>query len=169
MAVGDRRNPDAFVGRWNSECFNAPQLAVIVHRRAVRIEIGEVLAAAPAADAGTTIFDVAQARVASDRLGVHRRLLPAASHELIPACSTLRQAPVLYWQAEPMLNGSPRHRIAYVDGLRAVAVLLVVAFHAAKYSGMSPAGPMASLLRAGSHGVDLFFVLSGFCLSYPRS
>jgi peptidoglycan/LPS O-acetylase OafA/YrhL len=66
-----------------------------------------------------------------------------------------------------MLNGSPRHRIAYVDGLRAVAVLLVVAFHAAKYSGMSPAGPMAPLLRAGSHGVDLFFVLSGFCLSYP--
>ena len=66
-----------------------------------------------------------------------------------------------------MRNGSPRHRIAYVDGLRAVAVLLVVAFHTAKYSGMAPEGPVATLLRAGSHGVDLFFVLSGFCLSYP--
>ena len=66
-----------------------------------------------------------------------------------------------------MRNGSPRHRIAYVDGLRAVAVLLVVAFHTAKYSGMAPEGPVATLWRAGSHGVDLFFVLSGFCLSYP--
>ena len=66
-----------------------------------------------------------------------------------------------------MRNGSPRHRIAYVDGLRAVAVLLVVAFHTSKYSGMAPGGAVATLLRAGSHGVDLFFVLSGFCLSYP--
>ncbi len=54
-----------------------------------------------------------------------------------------------------------------MDGLRAVAVLLVVAFHTAKYSGMAPIGAVATLLRAGSHGVDLFFVLSGFCLSYP--
>lgn len=61
----------------------------------------------------------------------------------------------------------PRHRIAYVDGLRAVAVLLVVAFHTAKYSGLAPVGAAGTLLRAGSHGVDLFFVLSGFCLAYP--
>jgi peptidoglycan/LPS O-acetylase OafA/YrhL len=32
---------------------------------------------------------------------------------------------------------------------------------------MAPEGLAATLLRAGSHGVDLFFVLSGFCLSYP--
>jgi peptidoglycan/LPS O-acetylase OafA/YrhL len=66
-----------------------------------------------------------------------------------------------------MKDGDPRHRIAYVDGLRAIAVLSVIVFHTAKYSGMSPEGPLAKFFRSGSHGVDLFFVLSGFCLSYP--
>jgi peptidoglycan/LPS O-acetylase OafA/YrhL len=66
-----------------------------------------------------------------------------------------------------MRDGDPRHRIAHVDGLRAIAVLSVVAFHTAKYSGMSATAPFAWFFRSGSHGVDLFFVLSGFCLSYP--
>jgi peptidoglycan/LPS O-acetylase OafA/YrhL len=48
---------------------------------------------------------------------------------------------------------APTHRIDYIDGLRAVAVLAVVLAH--------------SLWKGGAHGVDLFFVLSGFCLSYP--
>jgi len=66
---------------------------------------------------------------------------------------------------------TPEHRIRYVDGLRAVAVLLVVANHAMLHS---PAlrvpvafASLAHLLLEGAHGVDLFFVLSGFCLSYP--
>src|SRR5579871_6461631 len=63
------------------------------------------------------------------------------------------------------------HRIAYVDGLRAVAVLLVVAHHVARHAPHAPAQvPFLSfehVLLDGSHGVDLFFVLSGFCLSYP--
>jgi peptidoglycan/LPS O-acetylase OafA/YrhL len=54
--------------------------------------------------------------------------------------------------------------------LRAIAVLLVVVFHAAKYderiSG-SVHSSAATLLKYGCHGVDLFFVLSGFCLAYP--
>jgi peptidoglycan/LPS O-acetylase OafA/YrhL len=62
------------------------------------------------------------------------------------------------------------NRIAYIDGLRAVAVTSVVAFHAAKYNPAIAGDPSSLLglaLRHGSHGVDLFFVLSGFCLSYP--
>jgi peptidoglycan/LPS O-acetylase OafA/YrhL len=47
-------------------------------------------------------------------------------------------------------------RLAAVDGLRAVAVLAVVAHHA----GLLPLG-------YGTRGVDLFFVISGFCLSLP--
>ena len=62
---------------------------------------------------------------------------------------------------------APRHRIGYVDGLRGVAVLLVVAHHAVKYSGISPVSPIARVLFHGNHGVELFFVLSGYCLSYP--
>ncbi|TAM76122.1 acyltransferase [bacterium] len=61
-------------------------------------------------------------------------------------------------------------RIKYIDGLRALAVLSVVVFHAAKYDpGITHASSsLASfLLRQGCRGVDLFFVISGFCLAYP--
>jgi peptidoglycan/LPS O-acetylase OafA/YrhL len=64
-------------------------------------------------------------------------------------------------------------RIGYVDGLRAIAVLGVLAYHSALHSsGVAsfhsvPASPMMLFFRQGCHGVDLFFVLSGFCLSYP--
>jgi peptidoglycan/LPS O-acetylase OafA/YrhL len=62
-------------------------------------------------------------------------------------------------------------RIAYVDGLRAVAVLMVIAHHAILHSPLLPRPvpflSAAHFLLEGSHGVDLFFVLSGFCLSHP--
>lgn len=58
-------------------------------------------------------------------------------------------------------------RIGYVDGLRAIAVLAVVISHVGKHSLVSPASPLGFVLRQGAHGVDLFFVLSGFCLAYP--
>jgi peptidoglycan/LPS O-acetylase OafA/YrhL len=58
-----------------------------------------------------------------------------------------------------------RHRIHYLDGLRAIAVLLVIVYHTVRTANMS--GPLARFLSHGNHGVDLFFVLSGFCLSYP--
>lgn len=66
---------------------------------------------------------------------------------------------------------APEQRIRYVDGLRAIAVLLVVAHHVMLHSPALtvpvPFFSMTHLMLEGAHGVDLFFVLSGFCLSYP--
>ena len=56
---------------------------------------------------------------------------------------------------------SLRH-LAFVDGLRALAVLSVLFYHAA-IDGPNP----PSWANIGSRGVDLFFVISGFCLTYP--
>jgi peptidoglycan/LPS O-acetylase OafA/YrhL len=53
----------------------------------------------------------------------------------------------------------PRHRIGYIDGLRAVAVLSVAVYHALHNAGKASVGAPV--------GVGLFFVISGFCLSYP--
>ena len=60
---------------------------------------------------------------------------------------------------------APHHR-ADVQGLRAVAVLLVVAFHV----GGSPvaqtrSGSTWALARSGFVGVDVFFVISGFVIT----
>lgn len=60
-----------------------------------------------------------------------------------------------------------KHRTEYVDGLRAVAVLAVVVHHAAKYDLAMPLDAGRHFLLEGAHGVDLFFVISGFCLAYP--
>ncbi|HKU67859.1 MAG TPA: acyltransferase [Candidatus Baltobacteraceae bacterium] len=58
-------------------------------------------------------------------------------------------------------------RIRYFDGLRALAVLSVVAFHAGKYSRADLARVFPRIVMQGHHGVELFFVISGLCLSYP--
>jgi peptidoglycan/LPS O-acetylase OafA/YrhL len=55
-------------------------------------------------------------------------------------------------------------RLAYIDGLRAVAVLLVMLFHARVHT---PGVILDPFFKEGTHGVDLFFVLSGFCLAAP--
>lgn len=62
-----------------------------------------------------------------------------------------------------------RERLDYVDGLRAVAVLSVIAFHCGVSNAvLAPQNTLLTLLlKQGCHGVDLFFVVSGFCLSYP--
>ncbi len=64
-------------------------------------------------------------------------------------------------------GGYVQGRIAYIDGLRAVAVLSVVVFHAAHWDPHLHSPLARHLTIEGAHGVDLFFVLSGFCLSYP--
>lgn len=52
--------------------------------------------------------------------------------------------------------------VASLDGVRGVAVLLVVLFHFLPHDGV---GPLSILSSAGWIGVDLFFVLSGFLIT----
>lgn len=69
-------------------------------------------------------------------------------------------------------------RIRYIDGCRAVAVLSVVLYHCVSHAAWGQrilALPLdttilhlfVKLFSKGVHGVDLFFVISGFCLAYP--
>jgi len=62
---------------------------------------------------------------------------------------------------------APGAHVPALDGLRGVAVLLVLAFHFAHIDGEGGAVERALLgaTRAGWAGVDLFFVLSGFLIT----
>lgn len=72
--------------------------------------------------------------------------------------------------------GRQGDRIAFVDGLRGIAVLLVVVYHAWWYlHDPNDGAPLYRVPQAlyswlfdgrGDQGVSLFLVLSGFCLSY---
>lgn len=64
-------------------------------------------------------------------------------------------------------QSAPTQHLAYMDGLRGIAILLVVACHGAKYAMDFHQGWTYHALAEGAHGVDLFFVISGFCLAYP--
>lgn len=59
-------------------------------------------------------------------------------------------------------------RFAAVDGLRGLACLAVVAHHAYYHAGRYqwPWG-LPQVFSYGYLGVEIFFVLSGFCLAYP--
>lgn len=65
------------------------------------------------------------------------------------------------------MPGQPNeNRMAAIDGLRAIAVLMVVAFHYLgrwpnDYTGLS----IAPMFEFGWLGVDLFFVISGYCIA----
>ncbi|MGZ4625514.1 MAG: acyltransferase family protein [Kineosporiaceae bacterium] len=82
------------------------------------------------------------------RQAVTSRAAPAVRDVLPPTRRELRRLE---------RRGVPRPRVAFrpdVEGLRAVAVLLVVAFHA----GLGP-------FSGGYVGVDVFFVISGFLIT----
>jgi peptidoglycan/LPS O-acetylase OafA/YrhL len=61
---------------------------------------------------------------------------------------------------------SHRH-LMYLDGLRALAALYVVMDHASKYIDLRAYGSVESVLGLGHYAVNLFIVLSGFCLMLP--
>lgn len=58
-----------------------------------------------------------------------------------------------------------KRHIAYIDGLRGFAVFGVLIAHIALHAHWN--GPLARVVLEGAHGVDLFFIVSGFCLAYP--
>src|SRR5260370_30559316 len=59
-------------------------------------------------------------------------------------------------------------RIPELDGLRGLAILLVLVFHYISQEGVLPSGSFGDRLQRlvimGWTGVDLFFVLSGFLI-----
>jgi len=63
--------------------------------------------------------------------------------------------------------------VSWIDGLRGLAVLIVLLYHHWGFAGFPPMkiGPLnvADLLENGIHGIHLFFVISGFCLAWPFS
>jgi peptidoglycan/LPS O-acetylase OafA/YrhL len=60
-----------------------------------------------------------------------------------------------------------RERIPGLDGIRGVAILMVILFHASVFldSGTGYERWIMALLKSGWLGVDLFFVLSGFLIT----
>src|SRR5262252_8232922 len=65
--------------------------------------------------------------------------------------------------AAPAVRKKAGSRISELDGLRGIAILLVLAFHFTPRSG--PLIFMAHVFQLGWTGVDLFFVLSGFLIT----
>ncbi len=60
-----------------------------------------------------------------------------------------------------------RPKLAWIQALRGIAVILVVLTHARYFFLDTPTWPLAEqLLRPGAMGVDLFFVISGFIMVY---
>src|SRR5687767_11155710 len=74
-------------------------------------------------------------------------------------------------QGPPARDGGSELRLAYLDGLRAVAAGYVVMFHALPgFSDRDLTGPYRVLRRAfafGHEAVAIFIVLSGYCLMLP--
>jgi len=67
------------------------------------------------------------------------------------------------------MSAEPGTRVASLDGLRGIAILLVLVLHFTLYGGPPPTTPLDGLFYrfavAGWVGVDLFFVLSGFLIT----
>lgn len=69
-----------------------------------------------------------------------------------------------------MADSDHRQRIAALDGIRAIACLMVLLYHSFQFSGLAPTSlpiGIRELTLEGFSGVDIFIVLSGFCLFLP--
>ncbi len=73
------------------------------------------------------------------------------------------------------LEARPAPRLHFIDGLRGLAMLMVLLYHCWLFGGMWSVGLTAGarhfnaapVLGFGHVGVNLFLVLSGFCLYWP--
>jgi len=92
--------------------------------------------------------------------------------------SSKRDLPVGEWVLQRLSRETSSGRfIPVMDGLRFIAITMVVLFHLNGYlvakwplhhSGFLPqSGWLAQTALVGSHGVELFFVISGFILALP--
>lgn len=75
-------------------------------------------------------------------------------------------------KSTPVAAPQARKRIAAIDGLRGLAVLMVYVYHVWQFSGSPPVvavgkSTVGSAIAQFPAGVDLFMVLSGFCLFWP--
>lgn len=74
---------------------------------------------------------------------------------------------------EQSLDGEPvprPDRLPALDGMRAIACLLVLTYHSFQFTGIANASLPWGLRQVtlnGNAGVDIFIVLSGFCLFLP--
>lgn len=76
--------------------------------------------------------------------------------------TTPRSLAQLGWRAVCSTDMSPR--VAELDGLRAIAILMVVAWHYLGIPGGQGSAAWSTFI-AGRTGVDLFFVLSGYLIT----
>jgi peptidoglycan/LPS O-acetylase OafA/YrhL len=74
----------------------------------------------------------------------------------------MTSAPLILRKARATVPGSSA-RVSELDGLRGIAILLVLVFHFTPASG--PLHPLAHVFQVGWIGVDLFFVLSGYLIT----
>lgn len=93
----------------------------------------------------------------------------SATALLPPPCEVVfdRSPPPI--RTEPVASTEPgwirRGHIPGLDGLRAIAVLLILAVHGCQTAGFPEIPYLKSLLLQGAIGVDIFFVISGFLIT----
>ena len=70
-------------------------------------------------------------------------------------------------ESQRPVNEHAREGTEVVDGFRGLAIVLVFGYHTWLFSWYTPPWPFDVLARTGYMGVELFFVISGFCLFFP--